>query len=76
MRYISVKRTIVKSLIYRLWVLLTTYALLLITGQSITQALIPTLAINAVWLTSYFFYDRLWQRIGWGIELVREKRTR
>ena len=76
MRYVSVKRTIVKSLIYRLWVLLTTYALLLITGQSITQALIPTLAINAIWLTSYYCYDRLWERIGWGIELVREKTTK
>ena len=59
-------RTLVKTLIYRVWVLITTYIMLLITGQSLTQALVPTLVINCIWLTSYYLYDRLWSHIRWG----------
>jgi uncharacterized membrane protein len=59
-------RSIVKTVIYRIWVLATTYAMLLITGQTVESALIPTVIINAVWMTSFYFYDRLWARISWG----------
>jgi uncharacterized membrane protein len=59
-------RSLVKTVIYRVWVLITTYAMLLITGQSFADALVPTLIINAVWMTSFYFYDRLWARIAWG----------
>jgi len=40
--------------------------MLLVTGQSLTQALVPTIIINCVWMTSYYLYDRLWARIKWG----------
>lgn len=66
MIYETRTRSLVKTVIYRIWVLCTTYAMLLITGQSVTAALIPTLAINAIWMTSFYFYDRLWARIKWG----------
>jgi uncharacterized membrane protein len=59
-------RTLVKTIIYRIWVIASTYVMLLITGQSMTQALIPTIVINCVWMTSYYLYDRLWTRIDWG----------
>lgn len=59
-------RSLVKTLIYRVWVLITTYLMLLITGQSLSQALIPTLVINALWMTSFYVYDRIWARIAWG----------
>jgi len=59
-------RTLVKTLIYRVWVLITTYIMLLVTGQNLIQALIPTLIINCIWLTSYYLYDRLWSHIKWG----------
>lgn len=59
-------RTLVKTIIYRIWVIVSTYVMLLITGQSMTQALIPTIVINCVWMTSYYLYDRLWTRIDWG----------
>jgi uncharacterized membrane protein len=42
--------------------------MLLITGQSLTQALIPTIIINCVWMTSYYLYDRLWANIKWGLK--------
>jgi uncharacterized membrane protein len=59
-------RTLVKTVVYRLWVLCSTYAMLLITGQSLTDALWPTIIINTVWMTSYYLYDRLWAHIAWG----------
>jgi uncharacterized membrane protein len=62
------RRTLVKTIIYRIWVICSTYAMLLITGQSLTQALIPTIVINCVWMTSYYLYDRLWANIQWGLK--------
>jgi uncharacterized membrane protein len=66
MIYETRTRSLVKTIIYRIWVLITTYTMLIITGQSIESAIIPTLAINAVWMTSYYLYDRIWARITWG----------
>lgn len=45
--------------------LLSTYTLLLATGQSLDEALVPTIVINCVWMTSYYLYERLWARIQW-----------
>jgi uncharacterized membrane protein len=66
MVYETHTRSLVKTVIYRVWVLITTYIMLLITGQSLESALIPTLLINAVWMTSFYIYDRIWARIQWG----------
>jgi len=57
---------LIKTVIYRVWVLITTYIMLLVTGQSLESALIPTLVINLVWMTSFYLYDRIWARIQWG----------
>lgn len=62
------KRTLVKTLIYRCWVILSTYVMLLITGQSTTQAILPAIIINLVWTCSYYIYDRIWAHIEWGRE--------
>jgi uncharacterized membrane protein len=62
----TIKRTIVKSLLYRLFVILTTYIMLLITGQNMTQAIIPTIIINCLWTLSYFVNERIWNSIDWG----------
>jgi uncharacterized membrane protein len=45
---------------------LTTYVMLLVTGQTLESALVPTLIINAIWMTSFYLYDRIWARITWG----------
>jgi hypothetical protein len=66
MIYETRTRSLVKTVIYRIWVLITTYIMLVITGQSLESALIPTLVINALWMTSFYVYDRIWARITWG----------
>jgi len=77
MRYIiTPKRTFVKALIYRVWIFTATYLLLILTGQSWSGAIVPTLSINFVLTFTYYSYDRLWQRIEWGIEPVRKRRRK
>jgi uncharacterized membrane protein len=62
----TLKRTIVKSLIYRLFVIMTTYIMLLVTGQNMADAIIPTIIINCLWTLSYFINERIWNKIDWG----------
>lgn len=61
-------RTLVKTLIYRCWVILSTYAMLVITGQTYDAAILPAIAINLLWTCSYYLYDRLWAHVDWGME--------
>jgi len=68
MRVETKSRTLVKTLIYRLWVILSTYVMLLVTGQSMTEAILPAIIINIVWTCSYYLYDRIWANIQWGRE--------
>ena len=60
------KRTLVKALIYRAWILITTYIMFLISGHSFSNAIIPTLGINTFWMVGYIAYERVWQKISWG----------
>jgi uncharacterized membrane protein len=69
---ITPKRTLVKTLVYRLWVIITSYLVIVFTGQTWTQALLPTIILNVLWTMSYYGYDRLWQKIDWGIEPARK----
>ena len=66
MIYETRMRSLVKTVIYRLWVIITTYAMLVVTGQDMADAIWPTVVINLVWMTSFYLYDRLWARIEWG----------
>jgi uncharacterized membrane protein len=66
MSYETRTRSLVKTVIYRAWVLCTTYIMLVVTGQSLESALIPTLTINAIWMISFYCYDRAWAHINWG----------
>jgi uncharacterized membrane protein len=45
---------------------MTTYIMLIITGQDMAQALIPTIIINCLWTVSYFINERIWNKIDWG----------
>jgi uncharacterized membrane protein len=62
----SHRRTLVKTVIYRGWVIISTYVMLLLTGQSWDQAIVPTVIMNMVWMTSYYLYERIWNKIEWG----------
>ena len=53
------KRTLVKALIYRFWIIITTYIMLLVTGKDYDTAILPAVVINIIWTTSHYLYDRL-----------------
>jgi hypothetical protein len=65
-KWIQKKRTLVKAIIYRIWILTTTYIMFLITGKSFIAAIWPTLGINSFWMIGYIIYERIWQKIKWG----------
>ncbi|NDD26388.1 MAG: hypothetical protein EB103_05940 [Actinobacteria bacterium] len=73
---ITPRRTFVKALIYRVWIFTATYLLLILTGHTWNDAIIPTISINFLLTFTYYSYDRLWQRIEWGIEPVRKRKRR
>jgi hypothetical protein len=59
-------RTVVKSALYRLFVLFTTVCLMWWEGKTIAESWTSILVINIVWTFSYYTYDRLWNMISWG----------
>jgi len=66
--YENKKRTLVKALIYRFWIIITTYIMLLVTGKDYDTAILPAVVIYIIWTTSHDLYDRLWLSIKWGVE--------
>lgn len=69
------RRTFVKATIYRVWIFVATYSLLVWTGHSLKGALVPTIAVNSLLAATYYLYDRMWMRISWGIEYEESART-
>jgi len=61
------RRTVVKTVLYRLLMLLITVGVALLFTGAVDQALQIGLAANAVKTGTYYGYDRLWSRIAWGI---------
>lgn len=65
---VTKKRTFVKTAIYRVWILVTSYIFLSIVGKSWLDSILPTLTLNFLYSIGYYTYDRIWQNIKWGIE--------
>ena len=64
---VTKKRTFVKTAIYRVWILITSYIFLSIVGKSWSDSILPTLTLNFLYSIGYYTYDRIWQNIKWGI---------
>ena len=65
---VTKKRTFVKTAIYRVWILVTTYLFLVLIGKSWGAAVGPAIALNFLYSIGYYTYDRIWKNIKWGIE--------
>ena len=62
------KRSITKALTYRAWQSLNTFLIsLLVTGKVDMAAAIVSIEI-LVKIVIYFFHERIWTKIKWGIE--------
>jgi len=61
-------RAIVKTVLYRaVMVLITIVVALVVTGQ-LEEALSIGLVTNLVKTGTYYGYERLWDRVAWGVE--------
>jgi uncharacterized membrane protein len=66
----TTKRSIVKALTYRFWQSLNTFLIsLLITGRIDMAAAIVSIEV-VVKIVIYFFHERIWGKIDWGMKNV------
>jgi len=64
------KRSIVKALTYRAWQSLNTFLIsLVVTGRIDMAAAIVSVEV-IVKIVIYFFHERIWSRIKWGLKNV------
>jgi hypothetical protein len=59
-------RTLVKTVIYRLYCLFLTFVVLLMFGQTMEKAFDSSILLNVLLLISYYINDRIWLKIKWG----------
>lgn len=66
----SKKRSVVKALTYRFWQSLNTFLIsLVITGKIDMAAAIVSIEV-VVKIVIYFFHERIWSKIKWGLKNV------
>jgi uncharacterized membrane protein len=64
------KRSIVKALTYRAWQSLNTFLIsLVVTGKLDMAAAIVSIEV-VVKIVIYFFHERIWSKIKWGMKNV------
>ena len=51
---VTKKRTFVKTAIYRVWILITSYIFLSIVGKSWSDSILPTLTLNFLYSIGYY----------------------
>lgn len=61
------RRAIVKTVCYRLVMILITIAVAYLVVGDATDALSIGLVANVVKTATYYGYERLWDRIAWGV---------
>lgn len=66
------RRTVVKAVIYRVFMIVITVAFAFFVTGHIQDALTIGLWSNAVKTITYYGYDRVWNRIAWGLRYKNE----
>ncbi|MFC4440174.1 MULTISPECIES: DUF2061 domain-containing protein [Natrialbaceae] len=61
------KRAVIKTLCYRLFMLLITVAVAWLIVGDVGDALNIGLLTNALKTGTYYFYERVWDHITWGV---------
>ena len=64
----SKKRTVVKALIYRFFIVVTVWLMLVLMGNETDEALGVSIVSNIFWTIGYYYYDRIWLKVKWGME--------
>jgi len=61
------RRAVVKTACYRLVMVLVSVAVAFLVVGDVSQALSIGLATNVVKTATYYGYERVWDRIAWGV---------
>lgn len=61
------RRAVVKTACYRLVMVLVSVAVAFLVVGDVSQALSIGLATNVVKTATYYGYERIWDRIAWGV---------
>ena len=61
------RRAVVKTACYRLVMVLVSVAVAFLVVGDVSQALSIGLATNVVKTVTYYGYERVWDRIAWGV---------
>lgn len=59
-------RSFVKTVTYRLWSLFAVFVIGLLIGLKSGDALLLTIALNIMYLSTHYLNERLWNRVKWG----------
>ena len=59
-------RSAVKTVTYRLWSLFAVFVVGLLIGLKSGDALLLTVALNIMYLSTHYINERIWNRISWG----------
>ena len=60
-------RTVIKTVIWRLFCFASTYALMMLFGQSWQDATIFSTVLGVFLTVAYYVYERVWNNIHWGL---------
>jgi len=62
------KRSIVKSVTFRIIATIITFIIVWIFTQDVGKSLIVTIVENLVKMIAYYFHERTWTKISWGLK--------
>lgn len=67
MRIITVKRSVIKAITYRLFIMCLDFITIYVFTGKIRVAIGFMIASNIYTSLGYFLHERIWARIGWGV---------
>jgi uncharacterized membrane protein len=62
----TVLRSLVKTMIYRIFIVLLTCVIFVMSGLDPVTAITDSIAINILYVVCYYINERIWNNIKWG----------
>ena len=69
----SKERIIIKTVIYRIIAIIMSFIINNLFFNNVKKAILLTIIIEFIQMTIYYFYEKIWNIIRWGIEFKIKK---
>jgi len=66
MTHETVKRSLTKTILYRIIITILTAIAFWLLGKDVNQALSESIVINIFYAICYYINERIWNKISWG----------